>query len=88
MKANVMLKTFGHQPIHRTSRSRDEPQDIGTVLFICQSPLHSFDLAADSPDPQNELFLSLVVCTIVTPDYRRYYIGVRQNPQRRLRVNP
>jgi hypothetical protein len=29
MKANVILKKFGHQPIHRTSRSRDEPQGVG-----------------------------------------------------------
>jgi hypothetical protein len=57
VKSDMIRKKLGHQPIHRTSRSGDEPQNIGTVVFFCESSLHGFNLATDSPNPQNELSL-------------------------------
>ncbi len=59
MRADVVFKYFGHEARSSAAHRRNHVHDPFAPSLLLQSALDSFDLAADPPDPDQELlFLS------------------------------
>lgn len=55
MRADVIFKHFCHQAVHRTTRGRDESQDLAALAVVLQGTIHGFHLSPNPTDTCLEL---------------------------------
>lgn len=69
MGADMVLKHYRQEPIHRAAATGYLLQDVDTPLLLLERPLDRFDLPLDAPDPVEQLLFSRMVWLINDPPY-------------------